>query len=161
VVLFPSAAALAGWAFLQWRFSGSWTKSFTGADPDLFRFPGGAWTSLVRAASTFGGDLLFAPVLVVATALLLSRRPSSALACLAFVSCVIAGLWAGAPLSNPAVVVLLGVVALVLLPDQLGFFERVALWSCVALQIGLAFGGLHLGLDPVASWAHRLLSSGY
>jgi hypothetical protein len=161
VVIFPSGAALAGWAFLQWRFSGSWTQSFMGADPDLFHFPGGVWASLARAASTVGSDLLFAPVLVVATALLLSRRPSAAVACLAFVGCLIAGLWVGAPLSNPAAVVLLGVVALVLLPDQLELSERITLWTCVALQVGLAFAGLHLGLQPVAHWAHRLISAGW
>ena len=160
VVLFPSAAALAGWAFLQWRFSGSWTRSFLGADPGLFRFPGGAWASLARAASSVGHDLVFAPVLVVAAVLMFSRRPSSAVACLAFVGCVIADLWVGAPLSGPTVVVLLGVVALVLLPERIRASERVTLWACVALQVGLAYGGLHLALAPVADWAHRLLSAG-
>jgi hypothetical protein len=158
--LFPSAAALAGWAFLQWRFSGSWTRSFAGADPGLFAFPGGAWASLARAASSVGHDLVFAPVLVVAAVLMFSRRPSSAVACLAFVGCVIADLWVGAPLSGPTVVVLLSVVALVLLPERVRASERVALWACVALQVGLAYGGLHLALAPVADWAHRLLSAG-
>jgi uncharacterized membrane protein YadS len=81
-------------------------------------------------------------------------------ACLAFVGCVIADLWVGAPLSGPTVVVLLGVVALVLLPERIRASERVTLWACVALQVGLAYGGLHLALAPVADWAHRLLSAG-
>jgi hypothetical protein len=160
VVLFPSAAALAGWAFLQWRFSGSWTKSFSDTGQTLFRFPGGVWVSLARAASTVGHDLVFAPILVAATVLLFARRPSSVLACLAFVGCVIANLWVGAPLSSPTVVVLLGVVALVLVPERLTATERATLWACAALQVGLAFGELHLGLAPVADWAHRLLSVG-
>ena len=160
VVLFPSAAALAGWAFLQWRFSGSWTKSFSDTGPMLFRFPGGVWVSLARAASSVGHDLVFAPILVAATVLLFARRPSSVFACLAFVGCVIANLWVGAPLSSPTVVVLLGVVALVLVPERLTAAERAALWACAALQVTLAFGGLHLGLTPVADWAHRLFSVG-
>jgi hypothetical protein len=160
VVLFPSAAALAGWAFLQWRFSGSWTRSFSGSDSDLFRFPGGLWVSLARAATSVGHDLVFAPVLVAAAVLLFSRRPSSALACLAFVGCVIADLWVGAPFSGPTAVILLGVVALVLLPDRLKTSEQMMLWACVALQVGVAYAGLHHGLAPVADWAHRLMSSG-
>jgi hypothetical protein len=92
--------------------------------------------------------------------LLFSRRPSSALACLAFVGCVIADLWVGAPFSGPTAVILLGVVALVLLPDRLKTSEQMMLWACVALQVGVAYAGLHHGLAPVADWAHRLMSSG-
>lgn len=160
VVLFPSAAALAGWAFLQWRFSGSWTESFTRADPMLFRFPGGVWVSLARAASSVGHDLVFAPVLVAAAALLFVRRPSSSLACLAFVGCVIANRWVGVSFSGPTVVVLLGVVALVLLPERLKASEQAVLWVCVALQVAIAYGGLHLGLPQVAAWTHRLIAGG-
>jgi len=160
VVLFPSAAALAGWAFLQWRFSGSWTRSFSSTDPGLLHFPGGLWISLARAASSVGHDLVFAPVLVVAAVVLYSRRPSSAMACLAFVGCAIVDLWVGAPLSGPTMVVLLGVLALALLPARLTTSEQVALWACVALQVAAAFGGLHFGLAPVADWMHRLFSVG-
>ena len=91
---------------------------------------------------------------------MLIEEPINLVACLAFVGCVIAGLWAGAPLSTPAAVVLLGMVALVLLPDRLELSEQLTLWICVALQVGLAFGGLHLGLQSVATWTHRLLTSG-
>jgi hypothetical protein len=161
VVLFPSAAALAGWAFLQWRFSGSWTRSFSSADPDLFGFPGGALASFERAATSVGHDLVFAPVLVVAAVVLFSRRPSSALACLAFVGCVIVDVWVGAPFSPATLVILLGVVALVLLPDRLTISEQAILWACVALQLGAAYLALHHGLAPVADWLHRLMSSGW
>jgi hypothetical protein len=161
VVLFPSAAAVAGWVFLQWRFTGSWSRSFSGADPALFRFPGGPVAALARAASSVGHDLAFAPILIAAAVLLFARRPSSALAPLAFVGCVIANRWVGAPLSGPTVVVLLGVVALVLIPERLTSAERVVLWACVGLQVGLAYAGLRFGLAPVADWAHRLLSVGF
>jgi hypothetical protein len=160
VVLFPSAAALVGWAFLQWRFSGSWTRSFSSTDPGLFRFSGGLWFSLARAASSVGHDLVFTPVLVIAAVVLYSRRPASALACLAFVGCAIVDLWVGAPLSAPTLVVLLGVLALVLLPARLTRSEQVVLWGCVALQVAMAYGGLHFGLAPVADWTHRLFASG-
>jgi hypothetical protein len=160
VVLFPTAAAIAGWAFLQWRFSGSWTASFRRADPGLFGFPGGAWHSLVHAVDSVGADLVFVPVLVAAGALLVARRPSSFIAFLTFVACVIADLWLGAGLSNAAVVILLAVVGLAMLPDRPTLTERAALWVCVAAQVAIAFVGLHHGLVPVANWLHRLASHG-
>jgi len=158
VVFFPSAAVVAGWAFLQWRFTGSWTKSFSEADPGLFRFPGGVLASLGRAATSVGHDLAFAPVLVVAAVFLLRRRPSSTGTCLTFVGCLIGDLWIGVPLSAPTIVILLGVVALALLPERLTTSEHVALWVCVALQLGAAYAGLSFGLAPVSAWAHHLLS---
>jgi len=160
VVLFPSAAALAGWAFLQWRFTGTWTRSFSSTDPGLFRFSGGLWSSLARAASSVGHDLVFTPVLVIAVVVLYSRRPASALACLAFIGCAIVDLWVGTSLSAPTLVVLLGVLALALLPARLTPTEQLVLWGCVALQVAMAYGGLHFGLTPVADWTHRLFASG-
>src|SRR5271155_4209114 len=62
VVLFPSVAAIGGWIFLQWRFTGSWTADFTQQSPLLFKFPQGVWTALGSAASSVAKDLLLAPV---------------------------------------------------------------------------------------------------
>ena len=81
------------------------------------------------------------------------------MACLACVGCAIVDRWVGAPLSGPTVVVLLGVLTLVLLPERLTTSEQLALWVCVALQVAVAYGGLHFGLAPVADWTHRLFSS--
>lgn len=160
VVLFPTAASLAGWSFMQWRFSGSWTTSFTRADPSLFEFPGGAWASLVHAIDSVGTDLAYAPVLVVAAVLLLVRRPASIVPCVAFVGCIAADLWLGATLSGAAVVVLLAVVGLAMLPGRLTVVEQALLWVCVGAQVAMSFGDLHHGLGPVADWFHHLTRNG-
>jgi hypothetical protein len=160
VVLFPSAAAVAGWAFLQWRFSGSWTKSFTLANPELFRFPGGAWGSLTRAVASVGHDLAFAPLLVIGAAMLFARRPAAALAVVSLVACVVGDLWFGAHLSDPTIVILLAVVGLVLIPERPTTSEQVLLWVGMGLQVTVAFVGLHFGLGQVDSWLHHIGSTG-
>ncbi|MGH9045751.1 MAG: hypothetical protein ACRDVW_00375 [Acidimicrobiales bacterium] len=160
VVLFPTAAVMSGWAFLQWRFTGSWTASFRQADPSLFGFGGGVWGSLEHSVTAVGTDLVFVPVLIAASVMLLARRPSSLMASVAFLGCVILDLWLGARLSSETVVVLLGVVALAMLPERLSFTERATLWGCVVAQVAVAFVGLHHGLTPVAGWLHRLATVG-
>lgn len=160
VVLFPSAAALAGWSFLEWRFAGSWTRSFRLAEPALFRFVGGAGESLVRSANAVGTDLLFAPMFIVAAALVLTRRPSSFLSGIGVLVCLIADGWFGVSLGRPATVVLLAVVGLALLPERPGRLEQVVLWAAVVLQVAAAFGALHAGLTPVAHWLHQLTGAG-
>jgi hypothetical protein len=160
VVLFPTVAAIAGWEFLQWRFSGSWTASLTRADPALFRFPGGVWQSLWHAVDSVGADLVYVPVLIAAGALLLARRPMSLVPCVTFVGCVIVDLWVGAALSGATVVILLAVVGLAMLPERPTVAERSILWVCVAVQVATAFVGLHHGLSPVADWLHQLVTNG-
>ncbi|MGH9045260.1 MAG: hypothetical protein ACRDVP_10600 [Acidimicrobiales bacterium] len=157
IVAFPTVAAIAGWAFLEWRFTGNWTKSFRLADPALLHFGAGVWSSLAAAVDSVAHDLLFAPVLVAAGVILLSRRPRSLLAGLAFMACIVVDLWVGATLSTPTVVVLLGVVGLVLVPEELSVTERAVLWLCAALQLMIAFLCLHFGLYQVASWLHGLI----
>ena len=159
VVLFPTAASLAGWAFLQWRFSGSWTRSFALADPTLLHFPGGVGASLTRAAGAVVGDLVFAPVLVVAGTILFGRRPASCVAVLSFVACLVTDVWLGGALSPPTVVVLLSVVGLVLLPDRPSRAEQTVLWVAVVAQVAMAYAGLRYGLAPVEHWARHLATT--
>jgi hypothetical protein len=156
VVLFPSAAAVAGWIFLQWRFSGSWSRSVQLANSALFRFPGGSGVALLRSASAVGHELFLAPVLVVGSALLLLRRPRSAVAALIFVACVIFDVWCGTSLSGPTVVVLLGMVGLVLVPEQPTRFEQRVLAVAAIAQLVIAMVGLTTILPAVAHWTERL-----
>ncbi|GEM_PF-1067124 len=159
VVLFPTAASVAGWAFLQWRFAGSWTRSFALADPTLLHFPGGVGASLTRAAGAVVGDLVFAPVLVVAGTILFGRRPASCVAALSFLACFVTDVWLGGSLSAPMVVVLLSVVGLVLLPDRPSRVERTVLWLAVVVQVVMAYVGLRYGLAPVEHWARHLATT--
>lgn len=156
VIVFPSAAALIGWMFLQWRFTGSWTASFAHESPGLFAFPHGVVSSLNRAVSLTAHDLVLAPVLVITAGFLLSRRPMGSLACALPVVCVIADQWFGAPLSQTATVLLLAVMGLTVLPHHLTVTERVVLWAGVAAQCG-ALWYQRIGDPAVWTWFHHLV----
>jgi hypothetical protein len=156
VIVFPSAAALAGWMFLQWRFTGSWTASFSHQSPGLLRFPGGVVASFERAVSLTAHDLVLAPVLVITAVFLLARRPLGSLACALPVVCVIADQWLGVPLSQTATVLLLSVMGLTVLPQHLTATERVVLWLGVAAQCG-ALWYERIGDPAVWTWFHHLV----
>jgi len=156
VIVFPSAAALAGWVFLQWRFTGSWAASFTHQSPGLFRFPEGIVGSLERAVSLTAHDLVLAPVLVITAVFVLRRRPLGFLACALPVVCVIADQWLGVPLSQTATVLLLAVMGLSVLPHSLTPTERVVLWIGVAAQAG-ALWYERIGDPAVWAWFHHLV----
>jgi hypothetical protein len=155
VILFPSAAALAGWMFLQWRFTGSWVASFSHQSPGFFSFPGGVVGALDRAVSLTAHDLVLAPVLVITAAFLLRRRPLGSLAAVLPVVCVIADQWLGVPLSQTTTVLLLAITGLTVLPQHLTVSERVVLWSGVAAQCG-ALWYERIGDPVVWSWFHHL-----
>jgi len=156
VIVFPSAAALTGWMFLQWRFTGSWVASFSHQSPGVLTFPEGVIGSLDRAVSLTAHDLVLAPVLVITAAFLLERRPLGSLACALPVVCVIADQWLGVPLSQTATVLLLAVMGLTVLPQHLTVTERVVLWAGVAAQAG-ALWYERIGDPAVWTWFHHLV----
>jgi len=155
VVVFPSVAALAGWMFLQWRFTGSWVESFVHQSPGFFSFKEGVIGSLDRAVSITTHDLVLAPLLVVTGAFVLRRRPLGSLACALPVVCVIADQWLGVPLSQTATVLLLAVMGLTVLPQHLTTSERCVLWIGVAAQCG-ALWYERIGDPAVWTWFHLL-----
>ena len=68
-------AAIAGWVFLEWRFTGSWSASLTYAYPGIGQFPGGVLYELGQAARTAAIDALRTPLLLVSAIVLARRRP--------------------------------------------------------------------------------------
>jgi|HubBroStandDraft_1064217.scaffolds.fasta_scaffold15693_2 hypothetical protein len=156
VIVFPSAAALVGWMFLQWRFTGSWVASFSHQSPGVLRFRTGVLRSLESAGSLTVHDLALAPVLVITAAFLLRRRPLGSLACALPVVCVIADQWLGVPLSQTATVLLLAVMGLTVLPQHLTVTERVVLWIGVAAQCA-ALWYQRIGDPAVWAWFHHLV----
>jgi hypothetical protein len=156
VIVFPAAAALAGWMFLQWRFTGSWVASFAHQSPGIFTFGGGAAAALARAVSLTAHDLVLAPVLVITAAFVLRRRPLGSLACVLPVACVIADRWLGVPLSQTATVLLLAVMGLTVLPQHLTTSERCVLWMGVVAQFA-ALWYQRIGDPAVWSWFHHLV----
>ena len=155
VLVFPTIATMAGWMFLQWRFTGSWTASFTRQEPGLFAFPEGVLGTLHRALLTTGHDLVLAPMLFVSFALLVRRRPRSALACLFPCICVVVDLWIGAPLAASTIIVLLQAFALLVLPENLSRLELSALWLALGAQLALVWA-THAHDQMAWSWLQGL-----
>jgi hypothetical protein len=159
VVLFPSVAAMLGWIFLEWRFTGNWTRSFTIADPTLLVFDHGVWGAFRSALGSTVHDLAFTPLLVVAATLLLTRRPSASLAVAAMVGCVLVDSWLGLGIGGASTVLLLAAVSLVVLPERPSPHERLLVWSAAILQVAVGFLGLSIGLPMVAHWLSHLLGA--
>jgi hypothetical protein len=72
VIIFPSVAAAAGWAFLQWRFAGHVVSPVA---PDALPGAGEALPRLWDTTRAIGRDLLTAPVYLLCGTLLALRRP--------------------------------------------------------------------------------------
>ena len=72
VIIFPSAAAAAGGAFLQWRFAGHVVSPVA---PDALPSAGDALPRLWDTTRAIGRDLVTAPVYLLCGTLLALRRP--------------------------------------------------------------------------------------
>ena len=74
VVLFPTVASIAGWLFLEWRFTGS-VRYTGGPQTSFFTFPHGVPAAALDALRTTLAAVGVTPVLPVAVAVLIRTRP--------------------------------------------------------------------------------------
>lgn len=124
VLLFPSCAALLGWAFLEWRFSG-------GAFHAVSLQPGGSVTTTLTA-------LALSPVFLLSAAVLVRRNAAAAAALLIPVTGLMAGEMLGLSHGRgPAMIVLALIGAFTIAPDPSRTLARLYALA-VVLQIGLA-----------------------
>jgi hypothetical protein len=155
VVLFPTLAGMAGWVFLEWRFTGSWSASLTYAYPGIGQFPGGVLYALGQAVRTAAIDAARTPLLLVSAIVLVRRRPRSALAALLPVLTIVVIRWIGVPFSWPEALVLLGLLSLTAMPERPSRGEWIVLGLAGAAQFALAIG---LSVEPgtVNTWLTSL-----
>ncbi len=155
VVLFPTIAGMAGWVFLEWRFTGSWSASLTYAYPGIGQFPGGVAHALGQAVRTAAIDAVRTPLLLVAAIVLARRRPRSAGAALLPVLTIVVIRWIGVPFGREEALVLLGLLSLTAMPERPSRLEWVALGLAGATQFALAIG---LSIEPgtVDTWLTSL-----
>ena len=117
VVTFPAFGALAGWTFLEWRFTGSATGWLRAAAPAV-GLPGEKLATLGASVRTVAIGVATSP-LFVATQLLLARRRRGALVITVLaVAALVAGLWLGLRQASGYSAVLLGAVALCSVPSR-------------------------------------------
>lgn len=115
VITFPAAGALAGWTFLQWRFTGSPFGWLVDA-PGVLDFPDGAWTGLVNSAGNTAQALALSPLFLVTQLVLIRRRPETLLVALLPLVGTTVSLWLGLRVAGGHAVVLLGLIALMSVP---------------------------------------------
>ena len=141
VVLFPTLAGLAGWVFLEWRFTGSWSASLTYAYPGIGQFPGGVLYALGQAVRDSGHRRR--PHAAAARRGHRPRPPPTAVgprrAELPVLTIVVIR-WIGVPFSWPEALVLLGLLSLTAMPERPSRGEWIALGLTGAAQFGLAIG---------------------
>jgi hypothetical protein len=79
VLIFPILAVTAGWTFLVWKFSGTFSESLY-YDPSahLLDFTGGVTHNLIQALGAAATDLAHVPLYVCAGVALAFRRPLAA-----------------------------------------------------------------------------------
>lgn len=149
VIAFPALAAVAGWSFLQWRFTGSasaWIRDLPGA----FEFPDGVAGGLADALRRVGVGLLLSPLFVVTQALLVRRRIEALLVAALPVVGLVVSLWLGLRAAAGHAVVLLGMLAVLSIPRRppprlaalLGLVA-VAGWIAVVVRLEATSGVVH------------------
>jgi hypothetical protein len=98
VLAFPFLAVLLGWAFLMWKFTGSWHGNLAySPNADVLAFPHGVLPGLGRALVSAGRDVLRAPLYVVAAALaaVRTRKPAIGVGLIFPVLMLALALWLG------------------------------------------------------------------
>jgi hypothetical protein len=152
VLLFPTLAALAGWVFIEWRFTGS-PFSFISSDLGLFQFDVTAISALASAASSVLVDVLKTPVYLVVAILLARQRPVAGLGLLAPIVGLILVRWSGLSYSPTATLILLSLLAIVSVPTSSGRLTRWLLLGAAITQLGLNIVFPPLAPGFAAWWA--------
>jgi hypothetical protein len=138
VVVFPAAAAFAGWAFVEWRFTGGAFATLR-RDPALLDFPGGAGRTAVRELRWVVQRVVITPVYTVAAVLAVSRRRDLAVAPWLPLMAVFLVQFLGIHLANGQPLVILGTVAVMFLPAGLPRATQIAVGAVALLQVALAW----------------------
>jgi hypothetical protein len=154
VLFFPIAAVVAGWLFLEWKFSSFSSGSFDyAAGAHLLTFPSGAAAALVSAARSTGINLLHVPLYFVAAAALCYRRPAAALGLLLPIAALTAALWLGLEYPQAIAYLMFTILALITISDTAPRRFEPALTAAALGQLALAFAW-PLTATYFSQWLH-------
>lgn len=150
VLLFPTAAGLAGWTFLCWRFADGPFQWLHAVAPAI-------WTrrGIGSALQQSMTPVALTPVYLLAIVLLLARRHLvAALGICVPLACVAAGVAIGLPCPPATVAVVLGVVGLTSLPRRP---RALMVGVVVAVAVaGLAAKWAYPASPALQTWLHAL-----
>jgi hypothetical protein len=154
VLFFPIAAAALSWAFLVWRFSGTFPGSLHyAAGARVLAFPSGVLGGLAGAAGTALIDLLHAPLYLLAVALF--ARPAARLGTALPVIALIAALWLGFAYSEVTAYFMFTILALTAIAHSPA--QRLQRWlvATAVLQLALAIAWPPTSLG-FSAWVHAV-----
>jgi hypothetical protein len=155
VLVFPSLAALCGWAFFEWRFTGTPYHALAIA-PEAFSFPHGVLASARTALAHLGVALGETPLFLVSAIVLVARRPLAGLALVLVPLDLGLSFFFGLGASMSEGLVLLAVAATLGLPRPLGRRAGIAVVVASATQVVL-WVSVAMNDPGLSGWWHALL----
>jgi hypothetical protein len=146
VLTFPFLAMVLGWAFLLWKFTGTWHGDLSYSPyAHVLAFPHGVLPGLGRALVAALQDLARAPLYVVAAVLasVRARKPAIGLGLIIPVLMLALALWLGFDYSANTAYFMLTLLAVVVTTEHDLLAVRGMWWALLAaalLQVGIAVG---------------------
>jgi hypothetical protein len=156
VLVFPTVAVGAAWAFLEWRFTGGAFATLR-ADQRWFAFDGGIGPATVDALRWTGAALGRSVVYVAVGALLVLRRPVVAAGYAVPVLGLFVAAWIGVSFSGSLAFALLTLVGLYSLPRPASRREQWLLGLAALTQFAIALVWMPDGAEFTA-WATAVTS---
>lgn len=154
VIITPTVAAFAGWAFLGWRFDGTAFASLAD-DPAFMAFPGGVWDTVVREVGYLLVSVLITPVFLVSLGLMAHRRPVAVGAQLLMLFSILITRIVGVQLGSGQGLVIIACTGVMTVADAPTRTVRYLLGAAAVAQIGLSW--LVIRADsPIEVFVHDL-----
>ncbi|WP_040494302.1 hypothetical protein [Ilumatobacter nonamiensis] len=156
VVVFPAAAAMLGWAFLEWQFTGEIFASVRAQD-DFLAFPDGVFGTLLLEFVDVIRRVAITPVFVI-TAILIARRRPIALGgpLMALLSLTVAQ-WLGFNLGTGQTLVIIASIGVMTVPERPSRNVTILLACASVVQIALSWIPWRPSL-PVTQFVEQLFA---
>lgn len=138
VIVFPTAAAMLGWAFIEWQFTGG---VFAGvrARPEFLAFPDGVARGLLDEFVDVCRRVIITPVFVIATILIAKRRPIALGGPVMAVLSLTVTQWLGLNLGTGQAIVIIASIGVMTIPERPGRSLQILLGVACVVQIALSW----------------------
>lgn len=156
VVMFPTAAAILGWLFLEWQFTGE-VLTAVRAQSDFLAFPDGIAGTLFSEFVDVCRRVVITPVFVI-TAVLIARRRRIALGgpLMALLALTVTQ-WLGLNLGTGQTLVIVASIGVMTVPERPGRTLAIVLGCASVVQIALSWIPWRPSL-PVTQFVEQLVA---
>ena len=156
VVIFPTVAAMGGWAFVEWQFTGAAFASVR-ALPDFLAFPEGVVDGLRSEFIAVFRRVLITPVFVISAVLIARRRPIAVGGQVMALLSLTVTQWLGLNLGTGQTLVIIASIGLMTVPWRPSRPLEIILGISCVVQIGLSWIPWRPAL-PVTQFVERLVA---